>query len=217
MMDNALVVTRTRLPQRTKSSCFRDVFELFHNGIQQCLWWFRNACRMRESRSSTWLTVTKVSMHPKFVRKSILKVLMPGTPCVTSCIYTSESCTRFSRLTSRKWRLFGHHEKKQLVDSSRLKVLHRLRQQNRNSNGLRCTRKFQEILSRAATSHCGILLASLYHKSRVEVRIFARQNPSCANNFELWKKETTTFAIHPVSVAMSPCVPPIPPLTCNNR
>ena len=33
----------------------------------------------------------------------------------------------------------------------------------------------------------GAFLAALYHKSRFEIRFLGRQDPTCANNFEIWK------------------------------
>ena len=48
-------------------------------------------------------------------------------------------------------------------------------------------------------------MAALYHKSRFEIGFFDRQNPTRANNFEIWKSE---FQL-PASRAMLPGAPPI--------
>ena len=168
-------------------------------------------------------------MHLKVVRKWTAKVLIPGAACVTSSINTSASQAYLSRLISRGWLLFGHHEQTQPFDPPpslpppRKKVCRGCISRAVIPMFLCSTRKNQEKLSRlhvgesVRSHHCGILLAALYHKSRHEVRSFARQNPSGANNSELWKTRPQHAQFTLCQWQCCLVLLPFPPFTCHGR
>ena len=131
-------------------------------------------------------------MHTKFLRKLVSEVLMPGTACVPVSVKTPPRHAHFSGLTSWWWLLSWHFLQEQSFCSSSLKVCRGCISRTTTPMLLCRTRKNQEktvttARRRVCSHHCGILLTTLYHEPRLEIRFLWCQNPTCANNFEIGK------------------------------
>ena len=161
--------------------------KLFHNGLQQC---FKSEPAIVLIKMKSLFQSTL--MHTKFLRKLITEVLIPGAAFVPSSVNTPPSHALFSGLTSWWWLLSWHFKQEQSFYSSSLKVCRGCINRTTTPMLLCRTRKNQEksvttARRRVCSHHCGILLTTLYHEPRLEIRFLWCQNPTCANNFEIGK------------------------------
>ena len=108
----------------------------------------------------------------------------------------------FSGLTSWCCLLSWLFSQEQSICSSSLKVCRGCNSRTTTPMLLCRTRKNQEktvttARRRVCSHHCGILLTTLYHEPRLEIRFLWCQNSTCANNFEIgkWRFQPVKFTL----------------------
>ena len=139
-------------------------------------------------------------MDSKFVRKSVSEVLLPRATCVASSTDTPSNHAHFSRFTSWWLLTFWHHEQEQSFYSSCFQVCRSGICRTTTPMFLCCARKNQEKLSRLPLGESVRIEGSSWQPCTT-IRFLRRQDPTCANNFDL-EIEISTCAVHPASCCL---------------